>query len=72
MPATWLVVFAVTLVLIGAGVLAMSIGVIFRRPCLRGSCGGPEVKTASGENISCATCPNRKNKPQHDHTIHQA
>ncbi len=67
MPATWLVVFAVTLVLIGAGVLAMSIGVIFRRPCLRGSCGGPEVKTASGESISCATCPNRKNKPVHDH-----
>jgi hypothetical protein len=35
-----LVVLAVTFVLIGAGVLAMAIGVIFRRPCLRGSCGG--------------------------------
>ena len=67
MPATWLVVFAVTLVLLGIGVLAMSIGVIFRRPCLRGSCGGPEVKTASGESISCATCPNRKNKLVHEH-----
>lgn len=67
MPASWLVVFAVTLVLLGIGVLAMSIGVIFRRPCLRGSCGGPEVKTAGGESISCATCPNRKNKYKHDH-----
>ncbi len=63
MPATWIVVFAVTLVFIGAGVLAMAIGVIFRRPCLRGSCGGPAVKTADGHGISCATCPNRKNKP---------
>ena len=59
MPATWLVVFAVTLVLLGIGVLAMSIGVIFRRPCLRGSCGGPALHTARGESISCATCPNR-------------
>jgi len=72
MPASWLLVFVVTLVLIGVGVLAMSIGVIFRRPCLRGSCGGPEVKTASGENISCATCPNRKNKPKHDPASSQA
>jgi len=65
MPATWLLVFVITLVLLGAGVLAMAIGVIFRRPCLRGSCGGPEVKTADGESISCATCPNRKNKHAH-------
>lgn len=62
MSATWLVVFAVTLVLVGVGVLAMSIGVIFRRPCLRGSCGGPEVETPDGESVSCATCPNRKSK----------
>lgn len=72
MPATWLVVFAITLVLLGIGVLAMSIGVIFRRPCLRGSCGGPEVKTADGESISCATCPNRKNKHRPDHSPSQA
>jgi hypothetical protein len=71
MPASWLVVFAVTLALIGVGVLAMSIGVIFRRPCLRGSCGGPEVKTADGESLSCVTCPN-KHKHNPEHTIHQA
>jgi hypothetical protein len=55
-------VFAVTLAAVGAGVLAMAIGVIFRRPCLRGSCGGSEVRTAGGESISCADCPNRKRK----------
>ena len=43
-----------------------AIGVIFRRPCLRGSCGGPEVRTAGGESLSCATCPNRKTKHAHD------
>ena len=55
-------VFVVTLVAVGAGVLAMAVGVIFRRPCLRGSCGGPELRTADGEPISCADCPNRKRK----------
>ncbi|MDA8016445.1 MAG: Na(+)-translocating NADH-quinone reductase subunit E [Thermoanaerobaculia bacterium] len=43
-------------------VLAMAVGIIFRRPCLRGSCGGPEVLDASGEPLTCATCPNRKKK----------
>jgi hypothetical protein len=62
MPTTLLVVLLASVVLVGASVAAMAIGVMFRRPCLRGSCGGPEVKTASGEGISCATCPNRKNK----------
>jgi hypothetical protein len=41
----------------------MAVGVMFRRPCLRGSCGGPEVRDASGERLSCATCPNRKTVP---------
>jgi hypothetical protein len=45
-------------------VLAMSVGIIFRRPCLRGSCGGPEVLDASGEPLSCSTCPNRKKNRQ--------
>ena len=55
-------VFAVTLALIGAGVLAMAIGVIFRRPCLRGSCGGPAVIGPDGAKISCSDCPNRNKK----------
>ncbi len=58
--ALLLPVFVVVLVLIGAGVLAMALGVIFRRPCLRGSCGGPGVTAPNGESLSCASCPNRK------------
>jgi len=53
-------VFALALVGIGAGVLAMAIGVMFKRPCLRGSCGGPAVTAPGGERLSCATCPNRR------------
>ena len=49
-------VFVVTLAAVGAGVLAMAIGVIFRRPCLRGSCGGSEVRTAGGESIVVRRC----------------
>ncbi|MEO1368058.1 MAG: (Na+)-NQR maturation NqrM [Acidobacteriota bacterium] len=43
-------------------VLIMSVGVLFKRPCLRGSCGGPEVLGANGESLSCSTCPNRKKR----------
>jgi len=60
MAATLLWVVLASAVLIGASVAAMAIGVMFRRPCLRGSCGGPEVRSASGDKLSCATCPNRK------------
>lgn len=51
--------FVVAFVLIALGVLAMAIGVIFRRRCLRGSCGGPGVTSPTGERLSCADCPNR-------------
>jgi hypothetical protein len=63
MNTSLLVVIAISVLLVGAAVAAMAIGVMFRRPCLRGSCGGPELKTAQGQSLSCATCPNR-NKPR--------
>jgi hypothetical protein len=57
---TLLTVFLLALALIGAGVLAMAVGVICRRPCLRGSCGGPD-RTAPGQNkLSSANCPHRR------------
>jgi hypothetical protein len=59
MSTFWLV-FTIAAVLIGLGIAGMAIGVLFRRPCLRGSCGGPEVLGPGGEKISCATCPNRQ------------
>jgi hypothetical protein len=55
----WVMLLA-AVVLIGLAVLGMSVGVIARGRCLRGSCGGPEVRLASGEKVSCSTCPNRK------------
>ena len=60
MTATTLAkVFVLAAVLIGAAVLAMAVGVIFKRPCLRGSCGGPAVVGPDGKKISCSDCPNR-------------
>jgi hypothetical protein len=58
MSAFWLV-FALALALMAIGVAAMAIGVMFRRPCLRGSCGGPAVLGPGGEKLSCDGCPNR-------------
>lgn len=55
-------VFVLAAVLIGLAVLAMAIGVIFKRPCLRGSCGGPAVVGPDGEKLSCSDCPNRQKK----------
>lgn len=51
---------AVVAAVFGAAMAAMAIGVVLGRPCLRGSCGGPEVTGPGGEKISCATCPNRR------------
>ncbi len=53
-----------TVAVFAIAMLVMAIGVIMRRPCLRGSCGGPEVMTAGGESLSCATCPNRKKRKE--------
>ena len=55
-----LATFLLAVLLIAIGLVAMAVGVIFRRPCLRGSCGGRAVTSPSGERLSCATCPNRK------------
>jgi len=48
--ATFWLVLAAAIVLIGLAVAAMAVGAIFSGRCLRGSCGaGP----------SCADCPRR-------------
>lgn len=53
-------VFAFAVVLIGAAVAAMAVGVAFSGRCLRGSCGGPGGGGTDGEAPGCASCPNRK------------
>ena len=52
-------VLAITIAAIAIIMFAMAIGVVMKRPCLRGSCGGPDVLTSDGDPISCETCPNR-------------
>jgi hypothetical protein len=62
--ATLGTVFVLAAVLIGVAVLAMAVGVLFKRPCLRGSCGGPAVIGPDGEKISCSGCPNRNKQAE--------
>jgi hypothetical protein len=57
--AAFLPVFVVALGAIAIAVSAMAIGVMFKRPCLRGSCGGSAVRGANGDSLSCNACPNR-------------
>ena len=51
--------FLLSLAVIVLVMLAMAVGVIFKYPCLRGSCGGPELAGPDGDALSCLTCPNR-------------
>ncbi len=55
---------AITVAAIAIIMFAMAIGVIMKRPCLRGSCGGPDVLDPSGDPVSCETCPNRRKSGQ--------
>jgi hypothetical protein len=61
-------VFLLALAAIGIAVAAMAVGVMFKRPCLRGSCGGPAVLGPDDQKLSCASCPNRKrSQPEPTH-----
>lgn len=55
-----LFVLAFVAALIALAMLGMAVGVLWRRPCLRGSCGGAEVRAADGTPLSCRACPKRK------------
>ncbi len=57
---TLLPVLGAVVALVGLAVGAMAVGVIFKRPCLRGSCGGPPLVGPDGRKLSCDDCPNRR------------
>jgi hypothetical protein len=59
MGTFWMILLA-TLAIIGLAMLGMALGVLATGRCLRGSCGGPAVRLASGQSLSCVGCPNRK------------
>ncbi len=52
--------FLVTLVVVGVVMLLMAVGLFFKRPCLRGSCGGPDLFDSKGDSLTCAACPRRR------------
>ncbi len=56
----FLPVFLLALAVMGTVIAAMAVGVMFKRPCLRGSCGGTPVLGPDGNKLSCETCPNRQ------------
>jgi hypothetical protein len=57
-------VFVLALAVIGVAIAAMAVGVMFKRPCLRGSCGGAAVLGPDGKKLSCETCPNRRRRAE--------
>ena len=52
--------FLLSLAVISLAVFAMGVGLIFNRPCLKGSCGSSDEIGRKRGLISCFACPNRK------------
>lgn len=52
--------FVLTLVVVALVMVIMAVGLFFRRPCLRGSCGGPDLFDSEGDSLTCAACPRRR------------
>ena len=52
------------LFLLTAGMIAgvMAVGLLFKYPWLRGSCGGSDVLDADGGSVRCDACPRRTAK----------
>lgn len=60
MPASLLAVFLVVFAAFALAMLLMAVGVLAKRPCLKGSCGG---LGHADDGPGCAGCPNRKPEP---------
>lgn len=50
--------------IIGLTILAMAVGPLFSRPCLRGSCGVLASSDADGAEPKCGTCPLRQGRKE--------
>ncbi len=46
-----------TIVVFALAMLGMGLGVLLSDRSLRGSCGGPSIHTAGGDELSCGACP---------------
>ncbi|MYN66946.1 MAG: hypothetical protein F4X11_18245 [Acidobacteria bacterium] len=56
--------FLLTTGVIAGVMLVMAVGLLFKYPCLRGSCGGPDVVDAEGRSLRCDACPRRRTDAQ--------
>ena len=54
--------FLLTAGMIAGVMLIMAVGLLFKYPCLRGSCGGSDVLDADGRSLRCDACPRRAAK----------
>ncbi len=53
-----------SILVIGLVMLAMAVGALFSRPCLRGSCGG--LGSGDGDDtLRCTACPLRRRPRTH-------
>ena len=54
-----LTTFLLALAFVVVAVAIMSVGLLSKNRCLRGSCGGPEVLDAQGDSLRCGACPRK-------------
>lgn len=57
---SWLPILLLTIAFFSTAMLIMAVGLFFKRPCLRGSCGGPGIFDSDGDPLTCGSCPRRK------------
>ena len=49
--------FLLTAGMIAGVMLIMAVGLLFKYPCLRGSCGGPDVVDGAGRDVALRRLP---------------
>ena len=57
---TTLAFVAVVVTVFALAIAGLAIGVMVTGRCLRGSCGGPDVRGADGLSLRCLFCPSRR------------
>lgn len=53
-------IFALSILIVGAAMAIMAVGVILRGRCFSGACGGEGVFGPDGELLTCGPCPKRE------------